>query len=135
MEALGRYAAPETSQPDHAMGPDANGSISASISNGIVQAMKHHAGKGPMKAKTYVLDSCVIVVTRDPLTTADRTLLAAGQVEAVRGTRRLLHQQAVPPVRAHIEELTGRRILGSESQMIFDADTETHVFVLAPGDP
>ena len=39
-------------------------------SNGIVQLMSNHYGRGPNKAKTFVVDQYVLVVLEDLLTLA-----------------------------------------------------------------
>jgi uncharacterized protein YbcI len=106
------------------------GSLLESITNGVVQTMKHHLGKGPTKAKTYLLDSHLFVVMQDSLTRAEESLLAAGQAELVRRGRELLHQHLAESYRAQIESATGRRVRSSQSQLVFDPDTEIQIFIL-----
>ena len=60
------------------------------ISNGIVQLMSNHYGRGPNKAKTIVVDQYVLVVLEDLLTRAETTM--------VRGVRwRSRNQEAALP--------------------------------------
>ena len=69
----------DSSGPDNAL---------QAISNGLVQLMAKSYGRGPTKAKTFILgDGYVVCVMHDVFTTAELTLIEAGEKDLVRQTR------------------------------------------------
>ena len=99
----------------------------------MVHAMKQYYGKGPTKAKTYMVDNYVFVVMRDGLTTVEKTLLGAGEENLVREVRQRFQAEMAAEFTGKVEELTGRRVLGYQSQIVFDPDTSFEIFILEPG--
>jgi uncharacterized protein YbcI len=108
------------------------GSTLAAISNAMVAMMKRYYGKGPTEAKTYVFDDYVVVVMKDGLTTVERTLLGAGQEHLVREVRQRFQVEMEREFTTAVEELTGRRVLGYMSQVVFDPPTNIEFFILEP---
>ena len=51
------------------------GQLAAAISNAMVGIHSKHYGKGPTKAKTYLVDDVVVTVMSDVFTTVERTLI------------------------------------------------------------
>ncbi|HEX8103710.1 MAG TPA: DUF2294 domain-containing protein [Solirubrobacteraceae bacterium] len=120
-------------EPDHSGGVamERPGSgIRSQISNAMVGLKKRYYGKGPEKAKTFINDNYVFCVLEGGLTRNEETLLAAGQATLVREYR--LHFQAVMErtTTEALEAITGRKVLGYHSQIVFDPDRSFEIFVL-----
>ena len=62
---------------DRALAPLAGGRLLAEITNRIVAFMREHYGRGPIKAKTYVLDNLIVCVLTDGFTAIERTMMKA----------------------------------------------------------
>ena len=101
----------------------------ARISNEMVRAQKEFFGKGPTKAKSYMLDDLLVIVMRDGLTTAEKTMLQFGQPDQVRQFRQLFENEMTERLTNMIEELTGREVLTYQSQVMFDPDVVVEMFV------
>jgi uncharacterized protein YbcI len=59
----------------------------------MVRAQKEYFGKGPTKAKSYMLDDMLIIVMRGGMTTAEKTMLEFGQADQVRAFRQLFENE------------------------------------------
>jgi len=108
------------------------GSVLSAISNAMVATMKRYYGRGPTAAKTYLMDDYLIVVMQDGFTTVERTLLEAGQADLVREVRQRFQNEMGPEFKGAVEELTGRRVLGYQSQVVFEPPTCFELFILEP---
>ncbi len=95
----------------------------------MVRAQKRFFGKGPTEAKSYMLDDLLIIVMRGGLTTAERTMLEFGQPDQVRQFRQLFANEMTERLTDMIEELTGRKVLTYQSQIMFDPDLVVEMFV------
>jgi uncharacterized protein YbcI len=87
--------------------PLVGGRLLAEITNRIVAFMREHYGRGPIKAKTYVLDNLIVCVLSDGFTAIERTMMEGGQSDGVLDMRRdfqLLMKQRYSEM---IERLTG----------------------------
>ena len=104
-------------------------SLLARISNELVGAQKEFFGKGPTKAKSYVFDDLLICVLRGGLTTAEKSMLDFDEADAVRDFRQVFENRMTPRLTRIVEELTGRRVLTTQSQVMFDPDVVIQVFV------
>jgi uncharacterized protein YbcI len=107
-----------------------SGEVLAGISSGIVGLYREHFGKGPTKAKTYVLDDLVICVLRDGLTTVERTLFAEGKADSVREMRTAFQDAVADKFKSVVEDLTGRRVIAFMSQAHVNPDLAIEVFFL-----
>ena len=68
----------EPARGDPALCPLAGGRLLAEITNRIVSLMREHYGRGPIKAKTYVLDNLIVCVLSDGgFTAIERTMMEA----------------------------------------------------------
>jgi uncharacterized protein YbcI len=102
----------------------------AEISNAMVGLKKGFYGKGPTKAKTYVNDNYVFCVLQGGLTRNEETLLAAGQQELVREFRLKFQEAMADATTEAIEHLTGRKVIGYHSQIVFEPEHAFEIFVL-----
>ena len=110
------------------------GSVLSAVSNAMVATMKRYYGKGPTAAKSYFLDDYLVVVMQDGFTTVERTLLDAGQADLVREVRLRFQDEMGPEFTGAVEELTGRRVLGYSSQVVFEPPTCFELFILEPAE-
>ncbi|HEV2724244.1 MAG TPA: DUF2294 domain-containing protein [Thermoleophilaceae bacterium] len=105
------------------------GALLARISNEMVRAQKEFFGKGPTKAKSYMLDDMLIIVMRGGMTTAEKTMLDFGHPDQVRQFRQLFENSMTERLTGKMEELTGRKILTYQSQILFEPDVVVEIFV------
>jgi uncharacterized protein YbcI len=110
----------------------ANGELAAALSNAVVHALAETTGRGPTKAKTTLGDNAVFVVLQDSLTRGERTLAVAGDGAVVLDLRRRWQRVMEVDIRAKVEELTGRKVIGFMSDNHIDPDLAVEVFVLEP---
>ena len=101
----------------------------ARISNEMVRAQKQFFGKGPTEAKSYMLDDLLLVVMRGGLTTAEKTMLEFGKPDQVRQFRQLFENEMTDRLTEVVEQLTGRKVLNYQSQIMFDPDLVVEIFV------
>src|SRR3954469_23712733 len=60
----------------------------AAVTNGIVKLFREYYGRGPTKAKSYMLDDRIVVtVLEDTMTTVEQTLVENGHGDKVREVR------------------------------------------------
>jgi uncharacterized protein YbcI len=100
------------------------------ISNGIVRLMSEHYGRGPTKAKTYVVDRYVLCVLEDLFTKAEATMIANGHAELVREMRLTFQSDLSDQFKAGVARALGRRVVTYHSQIVFDPPMGFDVFVL-----
>jgi uncharacterized protein YbcI len=100
------------------------------ISNGIVQLMSNHYGRGPNKAKTYVMDHYVLVVLEDLLTRAETTMVENGRSSLVRDMRITFQADMAEEFKGVVEQALGRNVLTYQSQIVFDPPMGFEIFVL-----
>lgn len=104
-------------------------SLLAAISREMVKALKTYFGRGPTKAKSYLIDDLLFVVMRGGMTEAETTLLEAGEGDSVRAFRQRFENIMSERLIGTVEQLTGRRVVTYQSQVLFDPDTIIEIFV------
>jgi uncharacterized protein YbcI len=109
-----------------------SGRVLAEISTELVQLHHRLYGKGPTKAKSYVVDDTVVCLLRGGLTPAEQTLVDEDDATAVRRLRGDLHKAMEEPAKAIVSKATGRNVIARISQVQPDADLAVEVFVLEP---
>jgi uncharacterized protein YbcI len=103
----------------------------AEVTNGIVRLFSEYYGRGPTRAKSYLLDDAYLVtVLRDTLTTVERTLAETGNGDQVRSVRLTFQEAMADSFKAVVEEALGRRVVSYHSQLLIDADMGFELFVL-----
>ena len=100
------------------------------ISRGIVKLLKDHYGRGPSRAKTYVMEDAILVLLEGGFTQVEATLLAQGQEQAVRDQRALFQEGMRPQFIELVEQETERKVLSAMSTGDQAADMAVQVFVL-----
>jgi uncharacterized protein YbcI len=118
--------------PTPASGSEAtHGEELAQITNGIVRLFSEYYGRGPTRAKSYLLDDVyVVTVLRDTLTTVERTLADTGHGEQVRSVRLTFQEALADTFKAVVEDALGRKVVAYHSQLLIDADMGFELFVL-----
>jgi uncharacterized protein YbcI len=101
----------------------------AAISREMVKAMKSYFGRGPTKAKSYLIDDLLFVVMRGGMTEAEQTLLDAGEADAVRAFRQHFENVMGERLIGTVEQLTERKVVTYQSQVLFDPHTIIEIFL------
>jgi uncharacterized protein YbcI len=107
------------------------GETRARISREIVRLQAEYYGKGPTKAKTYIVDDLVVVVLEESFTRAEKTLAERGEGAAVQHIRRRFQQQMAEDFTSVVEQATGRRVRTFLSETDIAADVSVEIFLLA----
>jgi uncharacterized protein YbcI len=107
------------------------GEMRATISNEIVRLQAEYYGKGPTKAKTYIVDDLVVVVLEESFTRAEKTLVERGEREAVEHIRRRFQQQMAESFSSVVEQATGRKVRTFLSETNVEHDVSVETFLLA----
>jgi uncharacterized protein YbcI len=132
-EAEGQRQADELVERDWSEGTEIEPegpSMRAEIANAMVGLKKRFYGRGPTKAKTYINDNYVFCVLEGGLTRNEETLLAAGEADLVRAYRLRFQEVMAEATTEAIERITGRKIIGYHSQIVFDPEFGFEIFVL-----
>jgi uncharacterized protein YbcI len=105
-------------------------SVRGAISNAMVGLKKEFYGKGPTKAKTFLNDNYVFCVMEGGLTRNEETLVARGQEDLVRNYRLRFQEAMEDSTVEAIQRITGRRVIGYHSQIVFNPERAFEIFVL-----
>src|SRR6266576_4105921 len=85
----------------------AGGHLLTAISTSIVGILREHYGRGPMRAKTYVLDDIIVVVMRGSgFTPLEKTIMNSGDPDRVVAMREDFQHVMAERYKQQIEELT-----------------------------
>ena len=103
-------------------------SLLSKISTEVVRTLKDSFGKGPLKAKSYMLDDFLIVVMRGGVTVAEQTMLDRGHSDLVRSFRQTYQNELGDELVAKIEVLTGRKVVNYQSQILFEPHIVMEIF-------
>ena len=121
----------DPARADPGLYPLAGGKLLAEITNRIVSLVREHCGRGPIKAKTYVLDNLVVCVLTDcGFTAIERTMMGGGEPERVLEMRRDFQRMMKVRYSEMIEELTGRKVLAFLSQAHVEPDLTIEMFLM-----
>ena len=114
-------------------GTASRGQLAAAISNAVVGIHSKHYGKGPTKAKTYLIDDTVVCVMQDVFTTVERTLIEAGKGDLVREVRTTFQYSLRDDFMDAVAAIVGRRPRAFMSQIDCNADMAIEFFLLENG--
>ena len=99
------------------------------ISTGMARMQKDAFGKGPTSTKSYMFDDLLLIVMREGLTVAEKTMLDFGQADLVRHFRQQFENEMTSRLVDMIEGLTERNVLTYQSQIMFNPDVVIEIFV------
>jgi uncharacterized protein YbcI len=103
----------------------------AEITNGIVRLFSEYYGRGPTKAKSYMLeDRYVVTVLRETMTTVERTLADNGEADLVRRVRLTFQEAMADSFKGVVEQVLGRRVEAYHSQILVEPDIGFEFFLL-----
>jgi uncharacterized protein YbcI len=102
----------------------------AAVTTGIVGLFREYYGRGPERAKSYLLDDrYVVCVLRDTMTTVERTL-ASTDPDLVRQVRLAFQEAMADSFISVVEQAVGRRVLTYHSQLTLEPDIGFEFFLL-----
>jgi uncharacterized protein YbcI len=117
------------SPPEPSLEEEQGTSLRAAISREMVKAMKTFYGRGPTKAKSYLFDDLLFVVMRGGMSQGEKTVLEAGHPDDVRAFRQRFENIMGERLIGTIEQLTERKVLTYQSQIMFDPFVVVEIFV------
>jgi|ERR1035438_3886839 uncharacterized protein YbcI len=118
-------------EPTEGKVPLAGGHLLSAISTSIVGILRDHYGRGPMKAKTYVLDDIIVVVMRGSgFTPLEQTIMDSGEPERVIAMREDFQRVMAARYKQTIKELTGRDVVAFLSQAHVEPDITMEIFFI-----
>jgi uncharacterized protein YbcI len=106
------------------------GSLSAAISNAVVQCTRDYTGRGPTKARTTFGADMIVTRMEHTLTKGERSLSDSGKGEMVLEIRRCFQRTMREALVARVEELTGRKVTAFMSDNHIEPDMAAEIFVL-----
>lgn len=112
--------------------PVSRGEAAQAISNALVRLLRDYTGRGPTQAYTTITETHVVVVLRDALLKAERSLVKDGHSDAVIDMRRRFQRTMKDDLVAAVEEHTGREVLAFLSDHHIDPDIAVEMFILKP---
>jgi uncharacterized protein YbcI len=119
---------------EHTHSPDAEthaGEQLAAVTNGIVKLFRDYYGRGPTKAKSYVLDDRILVcVLEETMTRVERTLVENGHGAKVREVRLTFQEAMADEFKSAVSGPMGRPVVAYHSQLTLDPDIGFEFFVL-----
>jgi uncharacterized protein YbcI len=107
------------------------GEMRATISREMVRLQAEYYGKGPTRARTYIVDDLVVVVLEESFTRAEKTLAERGEREAIQHIRRRFQQQMAESFTSVVEQATGRKVRVFLSDTDIEQDVSVETFLLA----
>jgi uncharacterized protein YbcI len=106
------------------------GNLSRDLARSMVNLFKEYVGRGPTHARAHVCDDLVVIVLRDTMIKAEKTLAEEGEEDLVRGVRRVFQGKFRDDATGIVERLTGRKVIAFLSDHDVDEDVAIEAFVL-----
>jgi uncharacterized protein YbcI len=100
------------------------------IGNAITKLHREHYGRGATTTRTVFQRDHVVAFMEDIYTPVERTLIDAGEEDAVKSTRQVFQMAMRQRFSDAVEEITGRKVVAFMSQVHFDPDLAAEIFVL-----
>ena len=108
------------------------GPRATAISNAMTKLHREHYGRGPDIVRTILGEDHVICFLEDIYTPAERTLLEAGELQAVHASRLAFQRAMKTRFIQAVEAATNRTVRAFLSQTHIAPDISCEVFVLEP---
>jgi uncharacterized protein YbcI len=102
------------------------------ISRRLVSLHKEFYGKGPVKAKSFLVNDTVICMLEGGFTIVERTLIDVGHESAVHDIRTSFQAVMREQFTTVVEEALGRSVRAYMSQVHTDPDLAVELFMLEP---
>jgi uncharacterized protein YbcI len=110
-------------------GTAATREAAAAISRELVSLHKQFYGRGPVRARTHLVDDTVLCVLEGGFTVVERTLIEVGRAAAVHDMRTSFQAAMRTAV---VESALARRVRAYLSQVHTDPDVAIELFLLEP---
>ena len=104
----------------------------AAISSALVSLHREYYGKGPTKAKTFLVDDTILCLLQGGFTVIEKTLIEDGREQAVHDIRRTFQATMEERFTRVVEQNLGRKVIAYMSQVHSDPDISAELFVLEP---
>ena len=119
------------SAPDQPVMPDGERRhvLLKRLSREMAQIQHDAFGKGPESVSSYMFDDLLLIVMRDGLTVAEKTMLGFGHADLVRNFRQHFENEMTRRLHDMVEQVTGQEVLTYQSQIMFDPDVVVEIFV------
>jgi uncharacterized protein YbcI len=108
------------------------GESAQAISNAVVRMLRDYTGRGPTQAFTTISETHVVIVLRETLLKAERSLVHDGHPEVVIDMRRHFQRTMKSDLIAAVTEHTGREVQAFLSDHHIDPDIAVEIFILEP---
>jgi uncharacterized protein YbcI len=119
---------------EHTHSPDTGtqaGEQLAAVTNGIVKLFRDYYGRGPTKAKSYILDDRIVVcVLEETMTRVEKTLADNDHGDKVREVRLTFQEAMAHEFKQTVREAMNREVIGYHSQLTLEPDIGFEFFVL-----
>ena len=119
---------------EHAQAPEGEihgGEQLAAVTNGIVKLFREYYGRGPTKAKSYVLDDRILVcVLEETMTRVEQTLVQNGHGHKVREVRLTFQEAMADEFMQTVSKTIGRKVVAYHSQLTLEPDIGFEFFIL-----
>jgi uncharacterized protein YbcI len=102
----------------------------AAISEALVSLHREYYGKGPNKAKTFLMNDTVLCLLHGGFTVVEKTLIDSGRAEAVHDIRHTFQAAMQERFTSVVEDATGRKVVAYISQVHHEPDISAELFVL-----
>jgi uncharacterized protein YbcI len=96
---------------------------------------KRFYGKGPVRAKTFLVDNTVLCLLEGGFTIVERTLIDIGRDGVVRDLRHNFQLAMQEQFTEVVENRLDRRVVAYLSQVHTDPDIAVELFMLEPTEP
>jgi uncharacterized protein YbcI len=106
------------------------GEALAEVTRRLVQLHKEYYGKGPTRAKAYLVNDTVLCLLEGGFTMVERTLIEHGEADSVRNMRRSFQVAMEHEFTQTIEDALGRRVIAYMSQVHSNPDISAELFVM-----
>ena len=105
------------------------GEVEDEFSKAIVKFEKEYLGRGPLEARTFLIDDMVLIRLRGVITPAERKLAESHEgLLLVKETRRQLFESSRPLIEEITKQIVGCKIISLHTDM--SAKTDERVIVL-----
>jgi len=107
------------------------GELEAEFTKRIVKFEKDYLGRGPVEARTYLIDDMVVIRLRGVLTLAEEKLAETNEGRTlVKNTRRQLFDTSRPFMESITMEILGKKLLGLFSDVSLDTGDRVIILTL-----
>jgi uncharacterized protein YbcI len=111
---------------------EAQAGFLADVTRDLVRLHHEYYGKGPTKARSYMVNDTLISFLKGGFTTVETTLIDEGKADTVHEMRRSFQIAMEDRFRSVVEDATGRNVIAYMSQIHTDPDMAVELFVLEP---